>query len=131
MQYKVPQNIDQEDKILGPLTFIQFIYVLVGGGVILLLFTFFDFALFLLLAVPIAILTACFALLTIQGQPFSRIFFAFLVYAFQPKRRTWHDILAEQKPTPIPNEPVASKAATPSPVAAQSTNKPAAQKEGR
>jgi hypothetical protein len=118
MQYKVPQNIDQEDKILGPLTFVQFIYVLVGGAVLLLLFTIFDFTLFLLVAVPITILTLCFALVKIQDQPFSRIFFAFLIYIFQPKRRTWKDILAERQPTPIPPEqakttPAPSTTATP------------------
>ena len=31
-QYKVPQNVEAEDKILGPLTFKQFIYALMGFG---------------------------------------------------------------------------------------------------
>ena len=32
MRYKVPQNIDMQDRILGPLTMVQFIYAVVGGG---------------------------------------------------------------------------------------------------
>lgn len=91
MQYKVPQNIDQEDKILGPLTFVQFIYVLVGGAMVILAFALFDFTLFLLVAIPIIILTVCFSLVKIQDQPFSRFFIAFLIYLRQPKRRMWHD----------------------------------------
>lgn len=100
MQYKVPQNIDQEDKILGPLTFIQFIYVLVGGGLILLAFSFFDLALFFLVAIPIAILTFAFAVVKIQDQPFSHFFMAFLVYLRQPKKRVWQDMEHENQLTP-------------------------------
>lgn len=32
MQFKVPQFIDVEDKIFGPLTFKQFVYLLGAGG---------------------------------------------------------------------------------------------------
>lgn len=31
-QYKVPQNVEAEDHILGPLTFKQFIYMMIGMG---------------------------------------------------------------------------------------------------
>lgn len=96
MQYKVPQNIDQEDKIFGPLTFIQFIYVLIGGAAILLLFTVVrNIIVFIILAIPIAAITAAFALIKVQDQPFSRFFLAFIVYAMQPKKRVWKDIVAE------------------------------------
>lgn len=97
MQYKVPQNIDQEDKILGPLTFIQFIYVLIGGAIVILSLALFDTALFLLIAVPTIILTACFALVKVQDQPFSRFFVSFFVYLLQPKRRIWHDAEEEAR----------------------------------
>ena len=30
--YKVPQNVEAEDKILGPLSLKQFIYALIGLG---------------------------------------------------------------------------------------------------
>jgi hypothetical protein len=95
VQYKVPQNIDQEDKILGPLTFIEFIYVLIGGAIVILALALFDTALFLLVAIPTIVLTACFALIKVQNQPFSRFFVYFFVYLTQPKRRIWHDAEAE------------------------------------
>lgn len=91
MQYKVPQNIDQEDKILGPLTFVQFIYVLIGGAIVILSLALFDTALFLLISIPTIILTACFALIKVQDQPFSRFFVAFLHYIRRPKRWIWQD----------------------------------------
>jgi len=38
MQYKVPQNVEREDKIVGPLTLKQLILVAVGGGISYLLY---------------------------------------------------------------------------------------------
>jgi hypothetical protein len=38
MQYKVPQNVDIEDKVIGPLTLRQFIIILVGVGTTLVLY---------------------------------------------------------------------------------------------
>ncbi len=37
MQYKVPQNVDIEDKVIGPLTIRQFIIILVAVGIIVVL----------------------------------------------------------------------------------------------
>lgn len=37
MQYKVPQNVDIEDKVIGPLTIRQFIIILVAAGLLLIL----------------------------------------------------------------------------------------------
>lgn len=93
MQYRVPQNIDQEDKILGPLTFVQFIYVLIGGATLLVLFAAVgpNFLLFFLLGLPILLLTVAFALIKVQGQPFTRFFVSLLVYLKQPKQRLWRD----------------------------------------
>ncbi len=96
MQYKVPQNIDQEDKILGPFTFVQFIYVLIGGGLILLAFTVFDLTLALLVSVPVGLLTLGFSLVKIQDQPFSRYFLAFLVYLRHPKQRVWRQSATDE-----------------------------------
>jgi len=39
MQYQVPQFIEIEDKIFGPLTLKQFLYLAGGGGLCLLFFT--------------------------------------------------------------------------------------------
>lgn len=38
MQYKVPQNVDIEDKVIGPLTLRQFMIILVATGTILILY---------------------------------------------------------------------------------------------
>ena len=33
-QYKVPQDVEADDKLLGPFSFRQFVYLLIAGGLI-------------------------------------------------------------------------------------------------
>ncbi|MBQ5389881.1 MAG: PrgI family protein, partial [Clostridia bacterium] len=58
-QYKVPQDVEADDKLLGPFSFRQFVYLLIAGVLIALAVAFFQ--LFPLLAV-IPILPAFFFL---------------------------------------------------------------------
>jgi len=90
MQFKVPQNIDLEDKIVGPLTLIQFLYIISGGIIVYLLFltlgpTFF----FWVLSVPVAAIAIAMAFLKIQDQPLSHFIKAGLMYLSRPKIRIW------------------------------------------
>lgn len=41
MQYKIPQNVQVEDKIVGPLTLRQLIYAGIGGGISYALYSYF------------------------------------------------------------------------------------------
>jgi len=91
MQFPTPQNIDLEDKIVGPLTLIQFLYVLSGGIIDYLLFlslgsgSFF----FWLIGVPVALIALALAFLKIQDQPLSYFIKAGLIYLSRPKIRLW------------------------------------------
>lgn len=90
MQFKVPQNIDLEDKIVGPLTLIQFLYVISGGVSIYLLFlTMGQSFVFWVLSVPIATIALALAFLKIQDQPLSHFIKAGLTYLTRPKVRVW------------------------------------------
>ena len=73
MQFSVPQFIDVEDKIVGPLTGKQTIYLVVGGGLLLLTFTFLNFGFFLVALVIIAPLTLGFAFYKPKGVPLSQV----------------------------------------------------------
>ena len=68
-QYQVPQFIEVEDKIFGPLTLKQFIYLAGSGGLALLCFTLLP----LLLALPLAGLAvgigSGFAFYKVNGRP--------------------------------------------------------------
>jgi len=70
MQYQVPQFIEVEDKIFGPLTFKQFAYVAGAGGASLLFFTFLPLWLAVVLAIPFLALGLALAFYKVNDQPF-------------------------------------------------------------
>ena len=35
-QYKVPQDVEADDKLIGPFSFRQFVYLLIAGGLVAL-----------------------------------------------------------------------------------------------
>lgn len=68
-QYQVPQFIEVEDKIFGPLTLKQFVYLAGGGGLCLLFFTLLPLYLTVILAIPVMALSAGLAFYTVNGRP--------------------------------------------------------------
>ena len=93
MDAKVPQNIDMEDKLIGPLTFIQFLYLLFGGMAIYLLNNWTTGSIFRIvfypLALIIAVLSLALAFFKIQQRPFSIFLISFIKYLTKPKILTW------------------------------------------
>lgn len=83
MQFVVPQFIDVEDKVLGPLSVRQFVIILGGAGFIFLLFKLFDFFTFAVSAVFVLLLVFLFAFIKINGRGFHM----FLLSLFQTYRR--------------------------------------------
>lgn len=69
MQYQVPQFIEVEDKIFGPLTLKQFIYLAGGGGLCLIFFTLLNFYVAILLSTPIIVLSMGLAFYKFNGRP--------------------------------------------------------------
>ena len=89
MQFKVPQFLDIEDKIFGPFTFKQFVYIAGGAGTAYVLFK----ALGLFLGfIPIAIvvgLALALAFYRPNNKPFVDIIEASFKYFFQNKLYIW------------------------------------------
>ena len=88
MRFEVPQFIEIEDKIFGPFTWKQFIYL--GGGIglaVVMLFTL-PFIIFVLFGAPIAALAAALAFYPVNNRPFS----VFLegVWAFYKRSRLYY-----------------------------------------
>ena len=90
MQFKVPQKIDIEDRIVGPLTMVQFVYAVVGGGGAYLIFSIMPHPINYLLAVPIAMFTFFIVFVKINGRPSTNFLKNLLVYLTNPKTRLWH-----------------------------------------
>lgn len=96
MQYQVPQFIEVEDKIFGPLTIRQFIYLAGGAGLCAILFvmvhpTF----LAILLMVPVAGFALALAFYKVNNKPFIDILEAAMKYLVNPKLYIWRK---EDKP---------------------------------
>ncbi len=70
MEYQVPQFIGVEDKIIGPLTLKQFIYLAGGGGICVVFFSYLNIVIALLLSAPVVAFVAALAFYKINGKPF-------------------------------------------------------------
>ena len=92
MQYQVPQNISMEDRIIGPLTTIQFTIVVLGGGLAFIVGTTsilpdpFNKA----SGITLAVITLILALGKFNDQPMYRFFRHIFAFLFSPKIRVWH-----------------------------------------
>lgn len=71
MRFEVPQFIEIEDKIFGPLTWRQFVYVAGGAGIATTLFFFTPFIVFVLFGLPIAAATFALAFVPVNNRPFA------------------------------------------------------------
>jgi hypothetical protein len=103
MRYKVPQNIDLEDRVIGPLTLKQFIYLLAGGMVDYILYKSLDnwFGWFLIISVSAIALAFAFA--KIQEQDFSYFLSSLTAFLSKPKIYTWNkEIILEKIPKVAP-----------------------------
>jgi len=88
-QFQVPQFITVEDKVIGPLTVKQAVYVL--GGVILIIFSNLIFVpiLFWPIAAVIAVLAGTLAFLKINDVPFPTIVKNGFFYFMRPRIYIW------------------------------------------
>jgi len=88
--YKVPQDVEADDKLLGPFTFRQFIYLMIvfGSGMLAVAL----FQLFPLLAViplPFMIFFGLLALPLKKDQPMETYLAALLSFYTKPNKRYW------------------------------------------
>ncbi len=70
MRYQVPQFIEIEDKIVGPFTIKQFIYIVGGAGMSFLVYTYVTFFLAIILIAVIMPLSLALAFYKINNKPF-------------------------------------------------------------
>ena len=93
MQYKVPQNVQREDTIIGPITLKQLIILGIGGTIAYALFTSLSRTYFWEIWLPpvaiIGAITLAFAFVKIHNLPFHRFLMNFLEYNLLPKKRIW------------------------------------------
>lgn len=90
-QYKVPQDVEAEDKIIGPLTMRQFIYAVIG--IMWALLTFLTlrklFPVMLVIGVPPTLILLLLAFYKRDGQNFEQLLVAMAGYFGQTRKRLW------------------------------------------
>lgn len=103
MQYQVPQFIEIEDKIFGPLTLKQFLYLAGGGGLCLLFFTLLPLYFAVLCMLPVIALSLALAFYKVNDRPFIVVIEHAVGYFFGHKLYLWKQRVgpsAEQKAAP-------------------------------
>lgn len=89
MRFEVPQFIEVEDKIFGPLSWRQFLYVGGGIGAAVTTFLMLPFIVFVILGVPIALLSGALAFYPVNNRPFSFFLEAIINYITQERLYLW------------------------------------------
>lgn len=88
--FTVPQFIDVEDKIIGPITARQFIICLVGLGFMVPAWKLLDLPWFIVLAFIDFIIVSSFAFVKINGRPFHYFVLNVIQTSKKPNLRVWN-----------------------------------------
>ena len=88
--YKVPQDVEADDKLLGPFNFRQFIYLIIVAGCIALeIFLWGIFPGLIILPLPIIIFFGVLALPLRKDQPMETYLAAVVSFYLKPNKRFW------------------------------------------
>jgi len=97
MQFQVPQFIEIEDKIFGPLTLKQFLYLAGGAGAAIALYIYIPYKIIaVLIIIPIIAFSLALAFYKINNKPFIDVVQASFYYFIGSKLYLWKK--AEKKP---------------------------------
>ena len=117
MRFQVPQFIDIEDKIFGPFTFRQFVFLIGGGGMVFVFYKILPLWIGIFFILPIAGLTICLVFVKINSKPFIYYLEAAFNYFVSSKLYVWKQRLVKKSdkqeedvpsPTTISNVPMLS-----------------------
>jgi hypothetical protein len=114
MKFQVPQFIEVEDKIFGPLTIKQFIYVAGGGGLSYIIYNYvspISFILAILLIIPVAAFAGALAFYKVNNQPFVNLIEAAFKYLVSSKLYIWKK--RERQPEHKTEEPLVTSFSVP------------------
>jgi len=93
MQFKVPQDVQREDTIIGPITLKQLIILGVGGGVAYAIYVSLAKTYYMEIWLPpvaiVAALTVALAFLKIYNMSFEKFMMRFFEYTMLSRKRIW------------------------------------------
>ncbi|MEI7709249.1 MAG: PrgI family protein [bacterium] len=89
MQFKVPQFLDIEDKIFGPFTFKEFVYLAGGGGLCFVIYKLLGFLLGIVPILAVAGLSFALARYRPNNKPFINLVESMFNFTLQSKLYIW------------------------------------------
>jgi membrane protein implicated in regulation of membrane protease activity len=89
MLFNIPQFIDKEDKIVGPLTAKQLGWLAGAGVLLLILWSVLDMSALILAAIPILGIFGALAFYQPNGQPLISFIFSSISFFLHPKIYIW------------------------------------------
>lgn len=89
MMSNVPQFIDIEDKVAGPLTWRQLLWVIAMGIILLVLYNMLPGIAFIVVAIPIVLFFSALAFYRPQGQSLISFLGHGFFFFFRPKVAVW------------------------------------------
>ena len=89
MQFQVPQFIETEDKVIGPFSIRQFIYIGVGAGICAMFYFMFATWLWMIFSIVIMGAAGAFAFIKIDGRPFINIVLSAFSFYWKPQTYLW------------------------------------------
>ena len=92
MRFTVPKFIEHEAKIVGPLTFRQFIFVGIAGAICFVFYFTLPFSIFLISCLVLGGGALAFAFLRVGGRSLSSVLGSFLRFNLTPKIYIWRKI---------------------------------------
>ena len=113
-QYKVPQNVESEDKLVGPLSMKQFIYAIIGIGWGFLIWRILQpggvaaIPIMILLIVPVSGFMMMLAFGRREEQSFENYLIAMIRFQVVPRKRIWlkddykGEVIIDAPPPPKP-----------------------------
>ncbi len=97
MRFVVPQFIEVEDKIIGPISVRQFVIFLVAFAIIFILYNIFSFIMFIFAALFVFGMAGITAFAKINGQAFHYFVLNILYTIRKPKLKIWSKVVVHEK----------------------------------
>lgn len=110
MQFQVPQFIETEDKIVGPLTLKQFLYLAAAGVISFMSFFVLKTFLWVIITATLGLIAAAFAFVKYNGQTLIKVMMSAFQYAWNPKMYLWQKASPKTAAVPSLKIPVIKEA---------------------
>ncbi len=98
MRFQVPQFINIEDKILGPFTIKQFVYLVGGAGMIYIVYNFLPWYFSIFIIVPVVGFVLALAFYQPNGKPFILMVQAAVAYILSNRLYLWKRVPRKMTP---------------------------------